>query len=731
MANKNLKVYGLFTGGGGLDIGFKEAGFEIIGASDIWKESEKTMNLNYPEIPFICKDITTLTSNDILESTNGVKPDVIIGGPPCQGFSVMGDKNSADPRNVLFESYVRLVDDLEPKCFVFENVKGIKSMFKGRYLNMVANSFSKIGYDIYLKVLNSKDYGVPQKRERVIIVGTKINNLFKYPPHSSDSIGVLKSKKNVQEAIGDLVKKDENFPNHLALTHGEIVLKRYKLIPEGGKLPPPDELPIEIRRKNFGNTYVRLHREKLAPTMVPGNNAFPVHPTLDRSLTPREAARIQTFPDEHIFTGARKEQCILVGNAVPPLMGAHIARELKNHILDKKYKGSKENLLLKRNSLIQKVIIAEKSVKKLNFIDLFSGAGGIGIGYEQAGYEHIFSADFDPGVSKTFRHNNSIPFIEGDLSDESIFEKAKEIVGDKEIDVIVGGPPCQGFSMFGKRRFVKSQSHNPHEDIRNDLIFTYLKYVEEFNPKWFMMENVSGLVNLAEGYFLEKFIEKVRELGYNNYDYKIINTADYGVPQKRKRFIFLANRTGNIIPWPKPKFYAKPEDWEKPYRNINQVITGLETDKSQSKYNNHKPMNHSPEVMERFSFIKEGHKINSEVLPEHLKYSRTGRLIKSFSKVLFRLDRNQPSHTLVPGHSAFPIHPWLNRQLTVREAARIQTFPDSIEFLGNHGQQCKQVGNAFPPMAAEVFANAIRKAIVNDWKEENLSGLVKYSIIEK
>ena len=245
------------------------------------------------------------------------------------------------------------------------------------------------------------------------------------------------------------------------------------------------------------------------------------------------------------------------------------------------------------------------------------------------------------------------------------------------------------------------------------------------------MENVAGLVNLANGYFLENFIEKVKELGYHNYDYKIINTADYGVPQKRKRFIFLANRTGNIIPWPKPKFYLNPEDWEKPYRNINQVLTGLDTEKSQQKMSNHTPMNHSTEVSERFSFIKEGCKIDSDDLPEHLKYSRTGKLIKSFSKVLFRLDRNQPSHTLVPGHSAFPIHPWLNRQLTIREAARIQTFPDSIEFLGNHGQQCKQVGNAFPPMAAEVFANSIKKTIFNNWKKENLSGLVHYSLVDK
>ena len=728
---ERLKVYGLFTGGGGLDIGFKEAGFDIIGASDIWLESEKTMKLNYPEIPFIHSDIRTLTSSKILESTGGVKPDVLIGGPPCQGFSVMGDKSSADPRNALFEAYVRLVDDLEPKCFVFENVKGLKTMFKGRYLKMVANSFSKIGYDIYLKVLNSKDFGVPQKRERVIIVGTRVHKLFKYPEPSDDPIGILKPKKNVQEAIGDLVKKGEEVPNHISLKHGDTVLKRYRLIPEGGKLPPPEELPKEIRRKNFGNTYVRLHRQQLAPTMVPGNNAFPVHPTLDRSLTPREAARIQTFPDSHIFTGARKEQCILVGNAVPPLMGAHIARELANHILDEKYSGSEADLLLKRNSVME-IKPDVGSEVKLNFIDLFSGAGGIGLGFEQAGYEHLLSADFDPGVAKTFRHNNSnIPFFEGDLSDDAVFEKIKAAVGKKEIDVIVGGPPCQGFSMFGKRRFVNSKSHDPHEDIRNDLIFTYLKYVEVFKPKWFMMENVSGLANLAEGFFLQKFIERVKELGYNDFDYKIINTADYGVPQKRKRFIFLANRTGNIIPWPKPKFYEKPEDWQNPYRDINQVLTGLETAKSQSKHFNHRPMNHSPEVIERFSYIKEGHKISSDDLPEHLKYSRTGNLIKSFSKVLFRMNRNEPSHTLVPGHSAFPVHPWLDRQITVREAARIQTFPDSVEFLGNHGQQCKQVGNAFPPMAAEVFANAIKKAIANDWKGDNLSGLVHYSLVEK
>ena len=731
MGKEKLKVYGLFTGAGGLDIGFKEAGFSLIGASDVWVESENTMKLNYPDVPFICKDIRMLTTEEILESTNGERPNVIIGGPPCQGFSVMGDKNSADPRNVLFESYVRLVEGLQPDCFVFENVKGIKSMFNGRYLKMVANSFASIGYDIYLKVLNSKDFGVPQKRERVIIIGTKCDKLFKYPTPSNKGVGNLIPRKNVEEAIGDLVKSSKKIANHLALNHSEVVIARYKLIPEGGKLPPPNELPEEIRRSNFGNTYVRLHRNEPSPTMVPGNNAFPVHPTLNRSLTPREAARIQSFPDNHIFSGARREQCILVGNAVPPLMAAHIALEVKEHLINPKYIGSKNDLLISRNSKIEMPSQNSKS-NNLNFIDLFSGAGGIGIGFSQAGYNQIFSADFDSAVAMTHRnYHKDIPFIEGDLSDDKIFETIKKDFSDTRIDVIVGGPPCQGFSMFGKRRFVKSKDHNPLEDERNNLIFTYLRYVEHFQPKWFLMENVPGLINLEGGYFLKELLKAVESLGYKNYDYKVINTADYGVPQKRKRFILIANRTGNLIPWPKPKYYENPEDWQKPWRAVGEVITGLANPNTQGKIFNHTPMNHSAEVVERFSYIKEGFKIDPEDLPAHLKYSRTGNLIQSFSKVLFRLDRNKPSHTLVPGHSAFPIHPWLNRQLTIREAARIQTFPDDIEFLGSHGQQCKQVGNAFPPQAAETFANILAKAISNDWKEEETSNLAYYSLIEK
>lgn len=734
--SKMFTFFSLFSGSGGLDLGFKELGFKSLGASDIMDESEKTFLCNWPTEPFIKKDIRQLSAQDILGVTRGIKPDILLGGPPCQGFSVMGDKNSSDPRNTLFESYVRLVSDLQPYCFVFENVKGFKTMFNGLYFKKVVNSFASIGYDIYVKILNAADYGVPQKRERVVIIGTRRKNAYQYPAGSNSRIGKIKAFKNVKEAIMDLEPKGSEIPNHIALDHGSKVLARYKLIPEGGGLPSPELLPIEIRRKSFGNTYTRLHRERVSPTMVPGNNAFPIHPTLDRSLTPREAARIQTFPDNVVFSGTRRHQCILVGNAVPVLLGAHIAKSIKLH-LENKSTPDKQDLLLGRYEQLNidnKKTSKSSKQQKLTFIDLFSGAGGITIGLMNAGMEPLLSSDNDPSVAKTHRHNfPEVPFVEGDLSDRRTEKKILDIIGKKEVDLIVGGPPCQGFSIFGERRFLNTQNreYNPHNDPRNKLVYTYINYVKKINPKWFIMENVPGFASLDDGYFLKNLISELKKNGYKNLDWKIINTADYGVPQRRKRFIMIGNRTGNIVPWPKPKFFAKPEDWQKPYRTVGEVISELSEKRSYKIFKNHEPMNHSAHLVERFSFIEEGQKMDLNKIPEHLKIGvHTGQKIKNYSHVYKRLDMNKPSTTLVPGHSAFPIHPKLNRTLTVREGARIQTFPDYIEFLGSRSSQYKQVGNAFPAVAAESIGNMIIKTIVNDWKEENVSGLAQYSLID-
>ena len=730
---KKINFISLFSGGGGFQIGFESAGYNCLLSSDIDADAEKTHHKNYPNIPFIKKDIRQLDYKEILKATKNIKPDLIIGGPPCQGFSAMGDKISSDPRNELFNSYIKLVRDLSPEFFLFENVKGFKTMYEGRFFEKTVNGFASCGYNIHFKILKSSEFGVPQIRERVFIFGTKSDKNFQFPKSSIGGVGKLKSFKNVGEAINDLSKKDTSFQNHIILNHSETVVSRYKLIPEGGKLPSPEKLPKEIRRSNFGSTYERLDRKKVSKTLVPGNNAFPIHPTLNRSLTPREAARIQTFPDNHIFEGTRRKQCILVGNAVPPLLASKIANEIIKHSKDLHKESS--NLILEKNNSLNVINFAKAKSKKtnFNFVDFFSGAGGISIGLKNAGMNCVLASDFDKNVRLTHLKNfPNINFVHGDVRNKNIKNEIFNQLDGKKIDLVVGGPPCQGFSIFGKRRFKNTKKYNPLDDDRNDLVKTYFEYIKKIKPQWIIMENVSGILNLGGGIYIDFIKKKLNLLNYKSFDYRIVNTADYGVPQKRKRFILIANNTGHIIPWPKPKYFLEPKEWQLPYRTVGEAISDLANKASQKHFSNHEPMKHSEDITERYSYVEEGKKMEVDKLPKKLQYAKyTGQKIKNFSHVYRRLHRNEPSITLVPGHNAFPIHPWLNRLITSREAARLQTFPDEIEFVGSSKDQCIQVGNAFPCLVAQRIGETILKTISNNWKPNTKSKLADYSILDK
>ena len=310
-----------------MTLGTDLAGFETIFATDIEESSRKTFAHNFPNVPFHCGGIEKLTKKDVVEAVGAEEVDLVIGGPPCQGFSTLGDQNPADPRNGLFWCFVRVVKWLNPRCFLMENVNYLRTQYGGRYEQEIVSAFEDLGYRISVTTLNSADFGVPQIRKRVFFFGTRLDAKFEWPKPTHGSS--LRPYKTVGPCILDL---DETAQNHLKLNHSERVIARYKLIPEGGRMPPPSELPIEIRRKNFGNTYKRLHRERPSLTLVPGNNAFPVHPTENRSLTPREAARIQSFPDSHIFVGNRAEQCRLVGNAVAVKLAECLAKSISEHI---------------------------------------------------------------------------------------------------------------------------------------------------------------------------------------------------------------------------------------------------------------------------------------------------------------------------------------------------------------------------------------------------------------
>lgn len=336
------KVVDLFSGAGGFLLGFENKGFEIVFSTDIDEDCGEVHMVNRPDIPFVCADIRTLSNDQLDTYLKGQQIDVLIGGPPCQGFSTIGNRVSSDParrkkydpRNDLFKEYIRILNHIQPKIFVMENVKGIKTRDKGVIFEEIKRTFEETGYEFKCVTLNAADYGVPQYRERVFFFGTKIGIALD-EPQATYGENLLRYQ-TVLSAIGDLADQGEEIPNHVPLKHGEINVRRYQMIPEGGRLPE-ENLPPELYRKNFGNTFKRLDRNKPSLTMVPGHNAFPIHPWLDRSLTVREAARIQTFPDNYLFCGRRDKQCMQVGNAVPVKLAEAWAEQIKG-VLDEYYK---------------------------------------------------------------------------------------------------------------------------------------------------------------------------------------------------------------------------------------------------------------------------------------------------------------------------------------------------------------------------------------------------------
>ena len=331
----NLTFIDLFSGAGGLLRGFMDAGFEPAFSVEMWEPAIETHNKNYPFVPLMNADIRTISNDDLTKYRN--KIDVIVGGPPCQGFSTIGKRLVKDPRNELVFEFIRFVDTIKPKAFLMENVRGLLSSDGGKIKSAIEEEFRRVGYTVISRVLCAADYGVPQVRNRVFFLGFR-NDL--------DIVGTFPKKTHTKEtyctvgdAINDILGKENEIPNHIPMKHNPTVTERIKYIKEGEGIPK-DGLPSDIaygsrsdyaknELKNFSHVYRRLSRFKPATTMVPGHNAFPLHPIENRSLTVREAARIQTFPDDVVFCGTRQNQCIQVGNAVPVKLAFKLAKHIE------------------------------------------------------------------------------------------------------------------------------------------------------------------------------------------------------------------------------------------------------------------------------------------------------------------------------------------------------------------------------------------------------------------
>ena len=356
--------------------------------------------------------------------------------------------------------------------------------------------------------------------------------------------------------------------------------------------------------------------------------------------------------------------------------------------------------------------MGNKKDYKPTVIDLFCGAGGLSCGFERAGYQILLGIDSDAKALETFELNhNGTRSICGDITKIKYENDIKPLIECKAIDVIIGGPPCQGMSLSGPRKF---------DDPRNRLYLSYIRLVSEIRPKAFVIENVPGLVSLFGGKIKDRIIEKLQKLGYH-IKFKVLSSDDYGVPQHRRRVVFVGvrNDMGCEFEYPPPSphivtcrmalsdlpplksstgldvmdYTSNPQnDFQRTMREHSMVVR------------NHVAAHHSRHVQDIIALVPDGG--NYKDLPDEFKNSR------NFHVAWTRFAADKPAPTIDTGHRHH-FHYCYNRVPTVRECARLQSFPDDFLFLGNKTQQFRQVGNAVPPLMAQAIANQLLKVLEN------------------
>lgn len=356
-----MNVIDLFAGCGGISIGFIKAGYVVKKAVEFDVNIANTYKRNHPEVDVIVNDIRNIDQSGVFKAGEA---DVIIGGPPCQGFSMAGARIRTgfinDPRNYLFKHYFNVVKTVKPKAFVMENVKGIMTMQDGKIFKEILRIFSdeKIiegkPYKINYRVVKAAEFGVPQKRERMIIIGTQLSDfdfeeiweqtkqdIIREYPHYFDAVTVEEAIGNLGATTADgniknpipiteyqkyLSSDSENLSNHTKTNHSRLAVERMSRVANGENFTALKETINSVHSGAYG----RLCWDEQAPTITtrfdtPAGGRF-IHPIEDRTLSPREAARIQSFPDDFVFYGNKTSICKQIGNAVPPKVAYFLAR---------------------------------------------------------------------------------------------------------------------------------------------------------------------------------------------------------------------------------------------------------------------------------------------------------------------------------------------------------------------------------------------------------------------
>ncbi len=350
-------VIDLFSGSGGSALGFKQAGYNIKVAVDIDEDASRSFKLNFPDAEVFSSDISYITGQTLLNATGQQNGNniVIIACPPCQGFSTARRKSEGkkDPRNKLINEFLRIVDEIRPMSFVMENVPGLANGNGKALFQSVFSNLQKLGYTMVYEVVHAEDYGVPQRRRRLVLIGTRNKNIrLVFPkrthcnPEKLTELGLL-PWETVRDAISDLPPLKAGLADKADFLHkssslSELNLERMRKTPKdgGSRTDWPSELVLECHKHVTGykDIYGRMKWNSPSPTMTGGcvmiSKGRFGHPEQHRAISLREAARLQTFPDTYQFVGSVGSIAKQIGNAVPPRLAYNIAETLKKCVAE-------------------------------------------------------------------------------------------------------------------------------------------------------------------------------------------------------------------------------------------------------------------------------------------------------------------------------------------------------------------------------------------------------------
>lgn len=344
----------LFSGAGGLSLGLERAGIKSVMANEIEKDFAKTHSLNFPDCRMLNRPIADVDfRSEVCSLGLEGRIDLVAGGPPCQGFSTVGKKDAADPRNSLFVQFLRAVEEIGPRFVLFENVAGFRRLYKGEMYNRTVEGLDRLGFDHVSAVLNAKDYGAPQSRERTIILAWRRGETaLSVPPPTHgvkdrpfltlmDAISDLPPLKSGEYRSDYLCDPENEYQNtmrasgcplteHRCSKYGEHMQKVMSHVGEGGSIM---DVPEELRPKGyFKNTYARLLPNAPSPTITRNfgtpSSSRCIHPYQDRALSTREGARVQGFPDHYKFHGGKGSKNLQIGNAVPPALAQALGERI-------------------------------------------------------------------------------------------------------------------------------------------------------------------------------------------------------------------------------------------------------------------------------------------------------------------------------------------------------------------------------------------------------------------